>query len=169
MRKHVIHAYNFPVISISSGRKRDWCFTCEFEGLVLKFKEGKSPVSPIGIISQLKSIGGQLGHGREEDAHEFLRWDFGFHLQQAEAPFVAFIYQLIFLCASGASYLMIHICRHAIDKMQSACLMESGKKKFTSMDEETTLIGLTFSGYFRSKVVYAIVQHIPYCIFYCQH
>ncbi|XP_031400084.1 ubiquitin carboxyl-terminal hydrolase 17-like [Punica granatum] len=95
-------------------RKREWCFSCEFEGLILKFKEGKSPVSPIGIVSQLKCIGSQLGHGREEDAHEFLRY--------------------------------------AIDKMQSVCLMESGKKTFSSIEEETTLIGLIFGGYFRSKI-----------------
>ncbi|KAI4389819.1 hypothetical protein MLD38_002001 [Melastoma candidum] len=53
--------------------RSDWCFTCEFEHLVLKFKEGKSPVSPIGIVSHLRNIGSQLSNGKEEDAHEFLR------------------------------------------------------------------------------------------------
>ncbi|KAK4742671.1 hypothetical protein SAY87_000672 [Trapa incisa] len=95
-------------------RKRDWCFTCQLEGLVLKFQEGKSPVSPIGIVSKLKNIGSQLGQGRQEDAHEFLRY--------------------------------------AIDKMQAVCLMESGKKTFSPIEEETTLIDLTFGGYFRSKI-----------------
>lgn len=56
-----------------SGAKKDWCFMCEFEILILKAKEGKSPLSPIGILSQLRNIGSQLGNGREEDAHEFLR------------------------------------------------------------------------------------------------
>lgn len=56
-----------------SGAKKEWCFMCEFECLILKAKEGKSPLSPIGILSQLRNIGSQLGNGREEDAHEFLR------------------------------------------------------------------------------------------------
>ncbi|KAJ9146516.1 hypothetical protein P3X46_028771 [Hevea brasiliensis] len=53
---------------------KEWCFTCGFESLILKAKEGKSPLSPIGILSQLQSLGSQLGSGREEDAHEFLRY-----------------------------------------------------------------------------------------------
>ncbi|RDY07290.1 Ubiquitin carboxyl-terminal hydrolase 17, partial [Mucuna pruriens] len=40
---------------------------------VLKAKEGNSPLSPIGILSKIHKIGSHLGHGREEDAHEFLR------------------------------------------------------------------------------------------------
>ncbi|KAF5180456.1 Ubiquitin carboxyl-terminal hydrolase [Thalictrum thalictroides] len=53
--------------------RKEWCFTCEFEFLVQKASEGNSPLSPIGILSQLQSIGSHLGHGKEEDAHEFLR------------------------------------------------------------------------------------------------
>ncbi|KAK4800988.1 hypothetical protein SAY86_021475 [Trapa natans] len=53
--------------------KKDWCFMCEFESLILKAKEGESPVSPFGIVSRLENIGSQLSNGREEDAHEFLR------------------------------------------------------------------------------------------------
>lgn len=93
--------------------RKDWCFTCEFESLILRMNEGKSPISPIGIVSQLRNIGRQLGNGKEEDAHEFLR------------------------CA--------------IDKMQSDCLVDSGKKVSRSK-EEATLIGLTFGGYLRSKI-----------------
>lgn len=55
------------------GRKEEWCFICEFEHLILKAREGKSPLSPIRILSKIHKIGGHLGHGREEDAHEFLR------------------------------------------------------------------------------------------------
>ncbi|CAN6542874.1 unnamed protein product [Malus baccata var. baccata] len=54
--------------------KKEWCFMCEFESLVSKAKEGSSPLSPMGILSQLRKIGSQLGNGREEDAHEFLRY-----------------------------------------------------------------------------------------------
>ncbi|KAJ6304695.1 hypothetical protein OIU78_020297 [Salix suchowensis] len=53
---------------------RECCFSCEFESIILKAKEGKSPLSPLGILSQLQNIGSQLGNGREEDAHEFLRY-----------------------------------------------------------------------------------------------
>lgn len=56
------------------GAKERWCFTCEFESLILEAKEGKSPLSPLRIISQLRKIGSQLVNGKEEDAHEFLRF-----------------------------------------------------------------------------------------------
>lgn len=59
-----------------SGEKKGWCFTCEFESLILKAKDGNSPLSPSSIISHLESIGSNLGNGREEDAHEFLRYIF---------------------------------------------------------------------------------------------
>ncbi|XP_042504700.1 ubiquitin carboxyl-terminal hydrolase 16-like [Macadamia integrifolia] len=94
--------------------KKEWCFTCEFEGLILKAKEGKSPLSPIGILSQIQSIGSHLGCGREEDAHEFLRY--------------------------------------AIDAMQSVCLKEAAVNTVDQMAEETTLVGLIFGGYLRSKI-----------------
>ncbi|KAF8404689.1 hypothetical protein HHK36_009577 [Tetracentron sinense] len=94
--------------------KKEWCLTCEFEILVLKVREGKSPLSPIGILSQIQSIGSHLGHGREEDAHEFLRY--------------------------------------AFDTMQSVCLKEMGVNVRDPLAEETTLIGLIFGGYLRSKI-----------------
>ncbi|KAM2668792.1 hypothetical protein EV2_020349 [Malus domestica] len=94
--------------------KKEWCFMCEFESLVSKAKEGSSPLSPMGILSQLRKIGSQLGNGREEDAHEFLRY--------------------------------------AIDMMQSVCLTEAGVNSSRFLKEETTLIGLTFGGYLRSKI-----------------
>ena len=47
---------------------------------------------------------------------------------------------------------MIDFNRYAIDAMQSVCLKEAGVNASGSMEEETTLIGLTFGGYLRSKV-----------------
>ncbi|XP_031280673.1 ubiquitin carboxyl-terminal hydrolase 16-like [Pistacia vera] len=107
-------AYFLQGLHSKECAKKEWCFTCEFENLILKAKEGKSPLSPIGILSQLQSIGSQLGNGREEDAHEFLRY--------------------------------------AIDTMQSVCLKEARVNASGPLEEETTLIGLTFGGYLRSKI-----------------
>ena len=56
-----------------AGTKKDWCFTCEFEKLVLKAKGCSSSLSPISILSRIQKIGSHLANGREEDAHEFLR------------------------------------------------------------------------------------------------
>lgn len=94
--------------------KEEWCFTCEFESLILKAKEGNSPLSPARILSQLCNSGSHLGNGREEDAHEFLRY--------------------------------------GIDNMQSVCLKEAGVNASGHVEEETTLMGLTFGGYLRSKI-----------------
>ncbi|CAL0317838.1 unnamed protein product [Lupinus luteus] len=66
-------AYLFQGLHSRSCANRKWCFVCEFQNLILKSKDTKSPLSPIGILSQLHNIGSQLGNGREEDAHEFLR------------------------------------------------------------------------------------------------
>ncbi|KAK4387696.1 Ubiquitin carboxyl-terminal hydrolase 16 [Sesamum angolense] len=57
----------------SSGQKKEWCFTCEFETLVKNAKEGKSPVSPSRMLSHMQHIGSHMGSGKQEDAHEFLR------------------------------------------------------------------------------------------------
>ncbi|EPS64787.1 hypothetical protein M569_09988, partial [Genlisea aurea] len=54
-------------------RKRDWCLVCEFEYLIRKGRQTNYPLSPIGIISQVKRIGSHLNPGRQEDAHDFLR------------------------------------------------------------------------------------------------
>ncbi|EEF31689.1 cysteine-type endopeptidase, putative [Ricinus communis] len=58
----------------SKSCKKGWCFNCEFQLLILKAREGESPLSPIRILSKIQKIGSHLGHGREEDAHEFLRY-----------------------------------------------------------------------------------------------
>ncbi|KAF3591062.1 hypothetical protein DY000_02027252 [Brassica cretica] len=98
-----------------SCANKEQCFTCGFEKLVLKAKEGKSSLSPSGLLSQLQSIGIHLGNGKQEDAHEFLRF--------------------------------------VVDTMQSVCIKASGyDMPKTKKLEDTTLIGLTFSGYLRSKI-----------------
>ncbi|KAH9756271.1 ubiquitin carboxyl-terminal hydrolase 16 [Citrus sinensis] len=107
-------AYFLQGLHSKECAKKDWCFTCELENLILRAKDGKSPLSPIGILSRLQSIGSQLGNGREEDAHEFLRY--------------------------------------AIDTMQSVCIEEAGVNASGPLEDETTLIGLTFGGYLRSKI-----------------
>ncbi|KAK7385384.1 hypothetical protein VNO78_31101 [Psophocarpus tetragonolobus] len=66
-------AYLLQGLHSKSCANKKWCFICEFESLILKSKDTKSPISPVGILSQLQNIGSQLSNGREEDAHEFLR------------------------------------------------------------------------------------------------
>ncbi|XP_076893955.1 ubiquitin carboxyl-terminal hydrolase 17-like isoform X1 [Bidens hawaiensis] len=94
--------------------KRGWCLTCELQGLVMQAKYVNSPVSPVRILSHIENIGSNLGQGKEEDAHEFLRY--------------------------------------AIESLQSVCIKEA-RTKLNSSEEETTLIGLTFGGYLRSKIM----------------
>lgn len=93
---------------------KEWCFTCEFESLMWKAKAGDSPLSPATMLTHIYKIRSHFGNGKEEDAHEFLRY--------------------------------------VIDTMQSASLREVGVRASGSSEEETTLMGLTFGGYLRSKI-----------------
>ncbi|KAK1405579.1 Ubiquitin-specific protease 16 [Heracleum sosnowskyi] len=109
-----ITAYLLQQLHSKTCQNKDWCFTCEFENLIVKAKEGNTPLSPIRILSHIENIGSHLDYGKEEDAHEFLR------------------------CA--------------IDTLQSSCLKEAASQSPVSLNEETTLMGLTFGGYLRSKI-----------------
>jgi len=53
---------------------------CELEKVLAEGKRGNAPVSPTGILSHLNEIGTSFGQGREEDAHEFLRWEIFFSI-----------------------------------------------------------------------------------------
>ncbi|MED6176688.1 Ubiquitin carboxyl-terminal hydrolase 19 [Stylosanthes scabra] len=55
-------------------RRNDWCFLCEFEIHVEKARQSSQAFSPMNILSRLPNIGGTLGYGRQEDAHEFMRF-----------------------------------------------------------------------------------------------
>uniref|UniRef100_A0A2P2LAU1 Uncharacterized protein MANES_16G133800 n=1 Tax=Rhizophora mucronata TaxID=61149 RepID=A0A2P2LAU1_RHIMU len=55
-------------------RYNDWCFLCVFQGHVERASQSLHPFSPIDILSRLPNIGGNLGYGRQEDAHEFMRF-----------------------------------------------------------------------------------------------
>lgn len=52
----------------------DWCFFCEFQTHVERASQSAQPFSPNNIILRLPNIGGNLGYGRQEDAHEFMRF-----------------------------------------------------------------------------------------------
>ncbi|KAL5201142.1 hypothetical protein ABZP36_035496 [Zizania latifolia] len=67
-------AYLMEGLHSRNCSKKEWCFMCEFEKLILEGKQGKSHLSPTGILSHLHDIGSSFGPGREEDAHEFLRY-----------------------------------------------------------------------------------------------
>lgn len=68
-----------PLFSVLGGLKTEWCFTCEFERLVFKGKQGKSSLSPGNILSGLSNAGSPFGVGREEDAHEFMKYENTIH------------------------------------------------------------------------------------------
>ncbi|KAE8701580.1 Ubiquitin carboxyl-terminal hydrolase 19 [Hibiscus syriacus] len=55
-------------------RRNDWCFLCELQSHVERSSQSQNPFSPINILSRLPNIGGNLGYGRQEDAHEFMRF-----------------------------------------------------------------------------------------------
>ncbi|XP_022982089.1 ubiquitin carboxyl-terminal hydrolase 18-like [Cucurbita maxima] len=52
----------------------DWCFFCEFQTHVERACRSSQPFSPNNIIHRLPNLGGNLGYGRQEDAHEFMRF-----------------------------------------------------------------------------------------------
>ncbi|KAH7682266.1 Ubiquitinyl hydrolase 1 protein [Dioscorea alata] len=52
---------------------KDWCLMCELEQHVSMLREGGGPLSPNGILSNMRNIGWRMGGGNQEDAHEFLR------------------------------------------------------------------------------------------------
>ncbi|XP_021864530.1 ubiquitin carboxyl-terminal hydrolase 18 isoform X2 [Spinacia oleracea] len=64
---------------LEKGHRRDcrrdgWCFLCELEMQMTRASRSQQPFSPINILSRLPSIGSNLGHGKQEDAHEFMRF-----------------------------------------------------------------------------------------------
>ncbi|KAL6527283.1 ubiquitin-specific protease [Orobanche gracilis] len=107
-------AYFLQGLHAKTCHLKEWCFTCEFEALVKKAKEGNYSLSPARLMSQMQHVASHLGNGREEDAHEFMRY--------------------------------------AIDAMQLVCLKDAGVNVPSSLNEDTTLVGLTFGGYLQSKI-----------------
>lgn len=56
------------------GQRDDWCFLCEFQLHLERASRSVNPFSPMNILSRLPNIGGNLGYGKQEDAHEFMRY-----------------------------------------------------------------------------------------------
>nr|XP_043629592.1 ubiquitin carboxyl-terminal hydrolase 18-like [Erigeron canadensis] len=57
----------------SECRRNDWCFLCELQTHLERARRSNSAFSPVNILSRLPNIGGNLGYGKQEDAHEFMR------------------------------------------------------------------------------------------------
>ncbi|XP_057958289.1 ubiquitin carboxyl-terminal hydrolase 18 [Malania oleifera] len=55
-------------------RRNDWCFLCEFQMHVERASRSLQPFSPLNILSRLPNIGGNFRYGKQEDAHEFMRF-----------------------------------------------------------------------------------------------
>ncbi|KAF3775482.1 Ubiquitin carboxyl-terminal hydrolase 19 [Nymphaea thermarum] len=60
-------------INSTIGSRNDWCFLCELQTHVHRVRHSVHPFSPINILSRIPNIGGNLGYGKQEDAHEFMR------------------------------------------------------------------------------------------------
>ncbi|CAI9755585.1 unnamed protein product [Fraxinus pennsylvanica] len=74
-------AFTRPLVAylLEKGHRKecqheDWCFLCEFQTHVERASRSLQPFSPINILSRLPNIGGNLGYGKQEDAHEFMRF-----------------------------------------------------------------------------------------------
>ncbi|XP_057799212.1 ubiquitin carboxyl-terminal hydrolase 18-like [Salvia miltiorrhiza] len=74
-------AYTRPLVAylLEKGHRRecqrnDWCFLCEFQLHMERASRSANPFSPMNILSRLPNIGGNLGYGKQEDAHEFMRF-----------------------------------------------------------------------------------------------
>lgn len=74
-------AYTRPLVAylLEKGHRRecrrnDWCFLCELENHVARASQSMHAISPINFLSRLPNIGGNLGYGKQEDAHEFMRF-----------------------------------------------------------------------------------------------
>ncbi|XP_028807093.1 ubiquitin carboxyl-terminal hydrolase 18 [Neltuma alba] len=74
-------SFTRPLVSylLEKGHRRecsldDWCFLCEFQIHVERARQSSQAFSPMNILSHLPNIGGTLGYGRQEDAHEFMRF-----------------------------------------------------------------------------------------------
>uniref|UniRef100_A0ACD5ZF94 Uncharacterized protein n=1 Tax=Avena sativa TaxID=4498 RepID=A0ACD5ZF94_AVESA len=57
-----------------SIRHESWCFLCELQSHIERAVDSMHPFAPMNILSHLPNIGGNLGIGRQEDAHEFMRF-----------------------------------------------------------------------------------------------
>lgn len=61
-------------VCFATGKRDDWCFMCELQSHLWKVRQNHNPFSPIRILSRIRNIGNHLGYGRQEDAHEFMRY-----------------------------------------------------------------------------------------------
>lgn len=83
----------FPSLVLCVGfRKRDdWCFLCELQLHVQRASKSSQPFQPMNILNRLPNIGGNLGYGRQEDAHEFMRYFTFFYLIEQRLSFYYFV------------------------------------------------------------------------------
>ena len=66
--------FNLIDAGFLSGRRNEWCFLCELQIHLERANHSANPFSPMNILSRLPNLGGNLGYGRQEDAHEFMRF-----------------------------------------------------------------------------------------------
>lgn len=105
---------------------QSFCMLCEMERHVKRIKSSSGPIKPISIVQRLKYINRSFQFGRQEDAHEFLR------------------------------YLIDHMwkaCLMNLDINSNRFSNNSDHKKLDPRIKETTFINHIFGGYHRSQVL----------------
>jgi hypothetical protein len=148
---------------------------CELQGHVWRVRQNQSPFSPIRILSRMQNIGNHLGYGRQEDAHEFMRWAFDHEVwRQPHQIAIIHLPQLTPLnimrktpwtdsrsdCEQSCSPFYHQnlmgtrlLSRFAIDSMQSTCLDGFGGENVVDpASQQTTLIHHIFGGHLQSQV-----------------
>ncbi|KAJ3676949.1 hypothetical protein LUZ60_002673 [Juncus effusus] len=61
-------------LSLHKCTQKEWCLACEFERLALKGKQGTAEISLKKILAKLIDKSTTFGLGKQEDAHEFMRF-----------------------------------------------------------------------------------------------
>ena len=104
----------------------------------LRGTSGNSPMKPIKIYEKLKLICKHLVHGRQEDAHEFLRWR----------------------CQDLVTMTNL-FSRYLIESLQKSYLISRKlPKTVDNQTKETTPFNQIFGGYMRQDVVCLRCKHV---------
>ena len=108
----------------STCKLNQFCMLCEMEKHIKRIKSSNGiPIKPISIVHRLKYINKSFQYGRQEDAHEFLR------------------------------YLIDHMWKACLMNSDINVKTNKSGDKIDARIKETTAINHIFGGYHRSQVL----------------